>query len=79
MADNEAMKEEFAYFGEIWNFFKKFYWVREDEAFWDAVVQRAGEIIRRHDSILCKEVTLAVVDELERRRRAGKGTPQSEA
>ena len=29
MATKEQMKEEFAYFGEAWNFFKRFYEVKE--------------------------------------------------
>ena len=35
MATKEQMKEEFAYFGEAWNFFKRFYEVQEDDSFWD--------------------------------------------
>lgn len=49
MATKEQMHEEFAYFGGAWNYFKKFYEVREDDAYWDAVVAAGGEIMRQHD------------------------------
>lgn len=78
MATKEQMKEEFAYFGEAWNFFKKFYKVQESEDYWDSVVADAGEIMRRHDSPLCKAVVLAIIDELERKRKAGTGKASEE-
>lgn len=39
MATKEQMKEEFAYFGEAWNFFKRFYEVKESTYYWDSVVE----------------------------------------
>lgn len=77
MATKEQMKEEFAYFGEAWNFFKRFYEVQEDDSFWDSVVEEAGAIIRRYDSTLCKMVVLAIVDELERKRKGIQKMPQN--
>jgi len=72
MATNEQMKEEFIYFGEVWRFFKQFYDVQEDGAYWDGVVTEAGNIIVRHDCPLCRAVVLAVIDELERKRKEEK-------
>lgn len=69
MANNKQMQEEFAYFGEIWNFFKKFYEVQEDDAYWDTMVTEGEEIMRRHDSPLCKAVVAAVIEELDRKYR----------
>ena len=65
MAGNDRMREEFAYFGEAWNFFKKFYDVQDTDHYWDCVVQAAAEIMKRHDSPLCKAIVLAILDELE--------------
>ncbi len=67
MATKEQMKEEFVYFGEAWNFFKKFYEVQENDSYWDALTAEAGKILQRHDSPLCKAVVLAIIDELERK------------
>ena len=73
MASKEQMREEFSYFGEAWNFFKKFYEVKESIYYWDSVVEEAGDLMRRYNSPLCKEVVLAIVDELDRKYRARKG------
>lgn len=78
MATKEQMREEFTYFGEAWNFFKRFYEVREDDAYWNAVVQQAGEILKQHDSPLCKAVMLAIIDELEGRYREMRKMPQND-
>ena len=69
MASKEQMREEFAYFGEAWNFFKKFYEVKESICYWDSVVEEAGDLMRRYNCPLCKEVVLAIVDELDRKYR----------
>ena len=67
MATKEQMKIEFAYFGEAWNFFKKFYEVQDSNPYWDSVVQEAGQIIEKYHQPLCKAVVLAIIDELERK------------
>lgn len=72
MATKEDMKTEFAYFGEAWNFFKKFYDTSDEDAYWDAVVQEGGAIILKYDCPLCKAVILAIIDELERKHRVGR-------
>ncbi len=72
MATKEQMKEEFAYFGEAWKFFKRFYEVKESTYYWDSVVAEAGDLMRWYNCPLCKEVVLAIVDELERKYRARK-------
>ena len=64
MATKEQMKEEFAYFGEAWKFFKRFYEVKESTYYWDSVVEEAGDLMRRYNCPLCKE----------RKYRARKGT-----
>ena len=72
IATKEQMKTEFSYFGEAWNFFKKFYETSEADEYWDAVVQEAGAIVQKYDCPLCKAVVLAIIDELERKHRAGR-------
>ncbi len=70
MATKEQMKTEFAYFGEVWTFFKKYYDVRQDDEYWEAVVAEAGAINQKYHCELCKDLILAVVDELDRKGRA---------
>ena len=72
IATKEQMKTEFSYFSEAWNFFKKFYETSESDEYWDAVVQEAGAIVQKYDSPLCKTVILGIIDELERKHKAGR-------
>ena len=72
MATKEQMKEEFAYFGEAWNFFKRFYEVKESESYWDSVIAEAGNLMQRYNCPLCRGVVLEIVDELDRKYRARK-------
>lgn len=64
------MEIEFTYFAQAWNFFKKFYDVQDNEQYWDAVVQEAGQIIENYNYPLCKAVILAIIDELDRKYKA---------
>ena len=71
MATKEQMKTEFAYFGEVWTFFKKYYDVQqENDDYWAAVVEEASAINQKYNCELCKDLILAVIDELERKGKA---------
>lgn len=71
MATKEQMKTEFAYFGEVWTFFKKYYDVQqENDDYWAAVVEEASAINQKYNCELCKDLILAVVDELDRKGKA---------
>lgn len=68
-ATNKEMSTEFQYFGEVWTFFKKYYHVRPDDDYWDAVIEEAGAINQKYQCELCKDLILAIVDELDRKYR----------
>ncbi|MDO4943125.1 MAG: hypothetical protein Q4E73_09875 [Lachnospiraceae bacterium] len=70
MATNAEMKTEFSYFGEIWTFFKKYYDVQRSDEYWDAVLEEAGRIGQKYQCELCKDLILAILDELERKGKA---------
>lgn len=71
MATKEQMKTEFAYFGEVWTFFKKYYDVQqENDDYWAAVVEEASAINQKYNCELCKDLILAVLYELERKGKA---------
>lgn len=67
MATNEQMKTEFSYFGEVWTFFKKYYYVGNTDEFWESVVEEAAAINQKYCCPLCKDLILAVLNELERK------------
>lgn len=72
MATKEQMKTEFAYFSEIWTIFKKYYEVREDNTYWDSVVEEFIIIMKKYDCPLCDAIVLAIIDELDRKYREEK-------
>ena len=69
MATNEQMKMEFAYFGEVWTFFKKYYEVEQSDEFWESVIAEAAAINQKYQCPLCKDLILAVLNELERKSK----------
>lgn len=69
MATNEQMKTEFSYFGEVWTFFKKYYYVGNTDEFWESVIEEAAAINQKYRCPLCKDLVLAVLNELERKSK----------
>ena len=67
MATNKEMKTEFAYFGEAWTFFKKYYDVRNDNEYWDSMIAESITIMKKYNCPLCNAIILAIIEELERK------------
>ena len=69
MVRNEEIQEEFNLFSEIWRTYKQLRPVasRHDAAYWDEVAKRIAGIMRRHSGKLAKDLSLAILDDLERR------------
>lgn len=73
-ATNKEMSTEFQYFGDVWTFFKKYYHVRPDDDYWEAVVEESSAIVQKYNNLpLCKDLVLAVIGELERKEKAMRG------
>lgn len=57
-------------YGDVFAFHKKFAEVREDDPYWQQVVDGAGAIHKRYESVpegeFAKQLILTVLDELER-------------
>ena len=57
-------------YGDVFAFHKKFAEVREDDPYWQQVVDGASAIHKRHESVpegeFAKQLILTVLDELER-------------
>lgn len=69
MVRNEDVKEEFTLFSEIWSAYKQLLPVkrRHDVKYWAAVTKSFSEIMGRHPGPLAKALSLAILDDLERR------------
>lgn len=52
---------------DVWNFHKKYADVKEDDAYWEAVVNESGLITKQYNECnFVRALVLAVVEELER-------------
>lgn len=70
IAKNEDMKTEFSIFTDIWNFFKKFYFIEDNDAFWSSVISEAESINEKYkDNKFCRDLILASLSEMERRNK----------
>lgn len=73
MATNEQMKTEFAFFGEVWTFFKKYYFPRPDDSYWENLVSESTKINEKYSCPLCCDLLIAVTKELQRRAEKKEG------
>lgn len=72
MATNEQMQTEFSFFGEAWQLFKKYYDVQQSDEYWENLLSEASEIDKRHNSQLCRDIIISILNELDFRARCGK-------
>lgn len=63
----EQMPTEFQFFADCWNYFGKFYEVKDSDEYWEAVVDEAAAINERYNNPLCKDLLVAIGRELQRR------------
>lgn len=67
------MKTEFALFGEVWTLFKKYYHAQQEPQFWESFLEDASAINQKYDCKLCKDLMLAVIEELDRKGKEQNG------
>ncbi|BEG60082.1 hypothetical protein G4916_00900 [Anaerostipes hadrus] len=68
MAKNEEMKTEFNVFKDVWNVYKKFYFVTDNNEFWDELVNECGKVRDKYkNSNLCSRLLMVIIQDLEER------------
>ena len=68
MAKNEEMKTEFNIFKDVWNIYKKFYFVTDNNEFWDELVNECGKVRDKYkNSNLCGRLLTIIIQDLEER------------
>lgn len=68
-ATNRDMETEFAFFGEVWTFFKKYYFPHPDESYWSDLVEESAQINEKYHCDLCRDLLISVIKELQRREK----------
>jgi hypothetical protein len=79
MSTNEEMRTEFCFFREVWTLFKKYYNGDRTDTEWDALIEDASAINQKYHCELCKDLIIAVMNELERRGKLQENKPPSRA
>ena len=73
-ATNNGLSTQSKYLGAVWKCCKKYYHVRPDDDYWEAVVEESSAIVQKYNNLpLCKDLVLAVIGELERKEKAMRG------
>lgn len=65
----DRIKLEFDLFAAVWNTYKKYYIPEENDEYWDALVDSIKELQHKYPGELSKALSLAVLDDIERRYR----------
>ena len=71
MVNNAEVQQEFNFFSEIWKLFKTLLPVsdKDDEEYWERAVHGIAELMKKYPGELYKDISLAILNELERRCR----------
>lgn len=58
---------EFQIFTDVWNFFKRYYQVRDDDNFWNRVIEESNQIAKKYDNKFANDLLISVIKEMERK------------
>ena len=71
---NEELKRYYDMFTDSWRFFKKYSDVKDTDEYWEKVVGESDRLSKQYgNSKFVNTLLLAVIGELERKAREGKG------
>lgn len=72
MVTKEQIKTEFDLFGQVWTTYKRYYEPQDTDEFWDELTEEIKAIQRKFPGQLSKDLSLAILDDIERRYRGQK-------
>ncbi len=59
---------EFQVFTDVWNFFKRYYQVRDDGNFWNRVIEESNQIaVKYGNNKFANDLLISVIREMERK------------
>lgn len=66
---------EFQIFADVWNFFKRYYQVQDDDIYWDKAIEESNEIaVKYGNNKFANDLLIAVIKEMERKLKAKQNT-----
>lgn len=64
--EQEKIKRDYEMFGRLWKFYKKYSGNPcDDDAYWIAATNEAGEIDKKYGSRMCRDILICIVSELD--------------
>lgn len=59
---------EFKIFTDVWNFFKRYYQVQDDDTYWDKLIEESNQIaVKYGNNKFANDLLIATIREMERR------------
>ena len=58
---------EFKIFSDVWNFFKSYYQVQDDDTYWDRLIEESDQIAVKYDNKFANDLLISVIREMERK------------
>ena len=58
---------EFQIFTDVLNFFKRYYQFRDDDNFWNRVIEESNQIAKKYDNKFANDLLISVIKEMERK------------
>ena len=70
---------EFQVFTDVWNFFKRYYQVRDDGNFWNRVIEESNQIaVKYGNNKFANDLLISVIREMERKLKNWKVVQNTE-
>lgn len=67
MTNNEELKRIYNLFTDCWRFYKKYADVKDEDSYWESVVDESGELSKKYNNDkFAIALVLAVIDKFER-------------
>ena len=60
---------------DLWRFLKTFYCFKEDDAYWESLIEVANKLSKKYGSTFMDSLLLCCVDDIERRWKIATGNP----
>ncbi len=69
MTTNEEIRLDYQLFSDVWRLFKTYYDVPSlgQQSYWKALMDDIDILNHKYNNILCRDLLITVVDELERK------------
>ena len=76
--NNEELKKVYSAINDVWDFLKKFYTAKDDDAFWEELYKAEIELSKKHKSLFMDNLLIVCIDDIETRFNQSQNRPVDE-